>query len=158
MFLDCEASGWPPDGVAIEVAWGVPGGEIESYLVKRSWRWMHWSDQAEAVHGITREMLKRDGVEAAEIARRMNAALGGRTVYTDAPEFDAAWISPLFDLAGVTPEFGFEQAHSIIPDVPGHMPDLVQEARAAAGGIHRAAADVRFLIELYTLARRAAGL
>jgi hypothetical protein len=40
VFLDCEASGWPPDGVAIEVAWGEPGGEIVCYRVKPNWRWM----------------------------------------------------------------------------------------------------------------------
>jgi hypothetical protein len=102
-------------------------------------------------------MLERDGVVAADVVRRMNAALAGRIVYTDAPEFDAAWISPIFDVVDVMPEFDFGQAHSIIPDVPGRMPALVQEARAAAGGIHRAAADVRFLVELYTLARKAVG-
>ncbi len=157
VFLDCEASGWPPDGVAIEVAWSELGGEIVSVLVKPNWRWTYWSDQAEAVHGIARQTLERDGIEAAEVARRMNAALAGRLVYTDAPEYDAAWLAPIFDVAGVEPEFSLGNAYVIIPDVPGRMPDLVQEARAAAGGIHRAAADVRFLVELYTLARRAAG-
>jgi hypothetical protein len=48
VFLDCEASGWPPDGVAIEIAWGAPGGAIESYLVRPNWRWTYWSEQAEA--------------------------------------------------------------------------------------------------------------
>jgi hypothetical protein len=156
MFLDCEASGWPPDGVAIEIAWGAPGGEIVSYLVKPNWRWTHWSEQAEAVHGIPRETLERNGIEAREIAMLMNTALDGRIVYTDAPEFDAAWISPIFDVAEINPTFDFADAHSVIPDVPGRMPELIEKARTAAGGIHRAAMDVRFLIELYTLARQAA--
>jgi hypothetical protein len=149
-FLDFEASGF--QGYPIEVAWSVPDGSIESHLIRSAPGWVDWDPEAAAVHGITREVLKAEGRSVHEVASRLNATLRGLAVYTDAPAFDERWCRRLFEAAAVEIEFSFRQAFLVIPDVPGRMSELYKAARALAGPAHRAAADVRFLVELWRLA------
>jgi hypothetical protein len=149
IFCDFEASSFRGDPV--EVAWSMPDGRIESYLIRPAPHWTDWSPEAEAVHGISRETLRAEGRPVEEVAARMNEALAGRVVLTDAPEFDERWCARLFDAAGLETRFRFDQAFSAIPAVPGRMPELFAEARARSGPAHRAANDVRFLLELFRL-------
>jgi len=155
LFLDFEASSL--DGHPIEVAISTVDGEIRSWLIRPAPGWTDWSPKAEALHGISREMLARDGLPVRDVARHLNVALADRVAYSDSPDFDGWWCKQLFDAAGEEPLFSIGHAGSVIPDVPRRNARIEREARRRAGPAHRAARDVAFLVELYRLATEAAG-
>ena len=155
LFLDFEASSF--DGHPIELAVSTRDGEIRSWLISPAPGWTDWSPKAEAVHGISREMLSRDGIGVREVARQLNLLLAGRVAYSDAPEFDGWWCRQLFEVAGEEMLFSIGHAAFVIPDVPGRNGAIEREARRRAGPAHRAARDVAFLVELYRLATAEAG-
>ena len=97
-FLDFEASSF--DGQPIEVAFSTADGEIRSWLIRPAPGWTDWSPKAEKVHGISREMLARDGAPVRVVARELNRALEGRVAYSDAPGLDGWWCRQLFEAAG----------------------------------------------------------
>ena len=148
--LDVEASSL--DGYPIEVAISTAGGEIRSWLIRPTWRWTDWSPKAERLHGISREMLARDGVPVRDVARQLNEALGDGVVYSDSPEYDGFWCRQLFEAAGEEMRFRIVHAGLLIPDVPGRNAAIESEARRRAGPPHRAARDVAYLVELHRLA------
>jgi DNA polymerase III epsilon subunit-like protein len=154
LFLDFEASSF--DGHPIEVAISTPDGEIRSWLIRPAPGWTDWSPKAEALHGISREMLAREGVPVREVARHINIALADRVAYSDSPEFDGWWCRQLFEAAGEEMQFSIGHAGSVIPDVPRRNGRIEREARRRAGPAHRAARDVAFLVELFRLATEAA--
>ncbi len=153
-FLDFEASSF--DGQPIEVAISTADGEIRSWLIRPAPGWTDWSPKAEALHGISREMLARDGVPVRDVARLLNLALADRVVYSDSPEFDEWWCRQLFEAAGEEMHFSIGHAGFVIPDVPRRNAKIEREARRRAGPAHRAARDVAFLVEFYRLATEAA--
>lgn len=157
VFLDVEASGFGDGSYAIEVAFSDEQGRVESHLIRPEPQWVHWDDAAERdAHHISRRTLEAEGKPAAWVASRLNEALAGKTVHTDAPDFDRKWLEPVFRAASVEPTFRIEQAYLRIPDVPGRMDELAREARALTPGAHRAAWDVQFLVEYWRLATAAA--
>ena len=100
-FVDVEASGLIEGGFPIEIGWVDRDGHGESHLIRPAPGWTAWSPDAEKIHHISMEQLQREGEPYDEVARRAIAALGSATVYSDAPEFDGAWIRMLLDAAGV---------------------------------------------------------
>ena len=60
----------------------------ESHLVVPDPEWaieQSWDTEAEQVHGITLEQLRRDGAPAFNVARRMNEVLWHRDLFSDSP-------------------------------------------------------------------------
>lgn len=92
--IDFEASCLPDDGESfpIEVALAVVGGASYSWLIKPSWQWRFWSwsDEAEALHGISRPMLEARGLPARQVLSELTRAAAGLNIYTDA-DLDAYW-------------------------------------------------------------------
>src|SRR5205085_11481442 len=130
-FVDCEASSLKAESYPIEVAWSNSDGSIESHLIRPHWSWTDWDDYAEGeIHHISRDVLRAEGRPAKEVATRMNEALDGRVVYTDAPEFDGHWIARLFEAADLEPAFTLGEAYSLIPP---------QRSREAADALMREA-------------------
>lgn len=103
VLIDFEASCLPEDGFSypIEVAVAQVDGHSRTWLIKPSekWRYWTWSEEAEALHGITQELLEREGLPPAQVLSEMAAMAGGRTVYADA-DLDAYWLEVLADAAG----------------------------------------------------------
>ena len=149
-FLDFEASSL--DGYPIEVAISTGEGDIRSWLIRPTWRWTDWSVKAEALHGISREMLARDGASVRDVARELNEALEDGVAYSDSPKYDGWWCRQLFEAAGEQMRFRIGHAGTLIPDVPGYNAAIEAEARRLAGPPHRAARDVAYLVELHRLA------
>ncbi|AUW60245.1 hypothetical protein C1T17_11155 [Sphingobium sp. SCG-1] len=96
--IDFEASCLPDDGESfpIEVALAVVGGPSQSWLIKPSWHWRYWSwsDEAEALHGISRTMLQSRGLPARQVLAELAHAAAGLDIYTDA-DLDAYWLEVL---------------------------------------------------------------
>lgn len=96
--IDFEASCLPEYGQSypIEVAVARIDGESRAWLIRPLPAWEHWdwSDEAEALHGITRAMLECDGLPAAQVLAEMAEFVGDCAVYSDA-ELDEYWLEVL---------------------------------------------------------------
>ena len=108
VFFDCEASA--PGGCIIEVGWSYSEGMqmvTESHLILPDPEWtieQSWDAEAEQVHGITLEQLRKEGEPAFNVARRMNEVLWNRDLFSDSP-LDRARIAQLFEVADIEMDF-----------------------------------------------------
>ena len=104
MFIDVEASSLGFDSFPTEIAWVGESGAAESYLIRPEPGWDDWSSLSEAVTGISREMLARDGLPASIVATRTAAALlsPGVVCVSDAPGYDLRWINRLLAAGGIS--------------------------------------------------------
>lgn len=164
VFYDCEASGLK--GVPIEIGWVIVEGDgeivSEGHLIKPPASWnlsRRWDEEAEALHGISQTELATVGKPPFVIARRMNAALTGRELFSDSP-FDEAWLRMLFEDAGEEPAFTVcrTSAEVLIAQrarelglSDDQLADIVAEAERAAPRAHRAEADARHLATLWCM-------
>lgn len=160
-FIDFEASSLAPDSYPIEVAWSDGDGRFEAHLIDPSSvpAWIDWSDAAQAVHGIRRDTLLVEGRDPGWVCDRLSADAGGQTLYSDAAEFDRAWLLELFRGAR-RPRPSIEVASiEALPELAelgdATLVHLQQQARRLAGGQHRAGKDVMYLLHLFLLAREA---
>ena len=103
--LDIEASDIHPDSYPIEIGVLLPNGDSYCSLIKPPSQWSHWSDQAEAVHGISRQEVCEHGKSVTEVAHALNRCLEGKTVYSDCWVLDHPWMIRLFQFAQVKPTF-----------------------------------------------------
>jgi len=98
-FLDFEASSLAKRGYPIEVAWVFEDGAAESYMIRPAPGWEDWDAEAEAIHGIDRELLLRDGIAHNIVARHMVDVLAGHDLVASAPSWDGKWLSALLRAA-----------------------------------------------------------
>jgi hypothetical protein len=153
-FLDIEASGLHFDSWPVEVA--VSGSEgIRSWLIRPEPTWLHWSEQAQALHGITPAFLEEQGMAAKTVARQLNQCLleTDGLVYSDAVHWDEDWLNTLFRAAGETREFHILSIDDLFDE---HEQALFQTARQSLRDsgryrLHRAAPDVALLCEAYRM-------
>ncbi|GAA6166302.1 3'-5' exonuclease [Sessilibacter corallicola] len=103
--VDVEASGFGSDSYPIEIGVVLNTGQRFSYLIKPFNDWTHWDDDAEALHGISREQLMTEGREPVEVAQELNAVLLGQTLYSDAWVVDKPWVDTLFNRAQIRRQF-----------------------------------------------------
>ena len=165
-FLDCEASSLSWNSYPIEIAWGSCETEIQRYLISPASvvAWQDWSYRSQRIHGISKNQLLRQGVSPEAVCDAIEAALIGRSTYTDNPDWDAMWLGKLFcACARELPPIDIQNIDSLLiellcPDPKGRLEGLKQVLRlkAKARGLvnqrHRAAADVEFLLTAYELA------
>jgi len=98
-FLDFEASSLSERSYPIEVAWVFEDGSSEAHLIRPAPKWEEWDPDAEAIHGIPRAELLRDGQPHAEVAQRMVEVLTGHQLHVSAPSWDGKWLSALLRAA-----------------------------------------------------------
>ncbi|MGY4801340.1 hypothetical protein [Teichococcus aerofrigidensis] len=104
VFLDFEASslgGWP---VEVGLAWFDPSAPAEGFLSvsfllrpEPDWDEVDWDPLAAVVHGIALDNLRREGTPAPEAARAVARLVAGRTLMSDAADFDSALLLRLFE-------------------------------------------------------------
>jgi hypothetical protein len=96
--IDFEASCLPEHGESfpIEVALVRVGGPARTWLIRPSvkWRYWDWSEEAESLHGISRDMLARKGVPPQQVLSELAEAGSGCRVYADS-DLDAYWLETL---------------------------------------------------------------
>lgn len=167
-FIDIEASSLASGSYPIEVAWGQTPETIESHLISPEHisSWTDWSPASERLHGIPRNQLLDQGQPPGWVARRINAALGGQTVYCDNPDYDRHWLDELFKKSGgLKPDFEIACADRLLlmhlsSFLTSHvaaqqrLEQLKALARVHLQERHRAAKDVAFLLTLYRLVMR----
>ncbi len=112
-----------------------------------------WDARAERLHGITPRMLGDLGVDAAQACERLELALAGRTVYSDAPDWDGFWMLRLFQAAGRRCDIRLEDFARVMPALtPPDKARLLQQADRLAPRRHRAAEDALHLRTIHRLA------
>ncbi|PSJ40386.1 3'-5' exonuclease [Allosphingosinicella deserti] len=101
VFIDFEASSLSKTGYPIEVGWVFEDGRSENHLIRPAPQWTDWDEKSEAIHGISRETLERDGTPHDIVAAQLVAALTGHRVFASAPSWDGKWLSALLRAAGL---------------------------------------------------------
>lgn len=154
-FLDLEASGLAARSWPVEVGWAFSDGRSDSFLIRPdpSWTDDAWDPAAEALHGISRAMIERDGLDVREGARRINAALSGVRVYSDAADWDGFWLFRLFSAAGARQSFSVLDFSRLVRPLAGMREEnILARAARLSPRRHRAEADARHLMTLWKLA------
>lgn len=100
VFIDFEASSLSKHSYPVEIAWVFEDGRSRSFLIKPAREWTDWSAEAEAIHGISRAMLDKDGVGVSMIVDEMVATLADMDLCASAPSWDGKWLSALLRAAG----------------------------------------------------------
>lgn len=147
-FIDIEASGLHFDAYPIEIALSL-NGQSHAWLIQPEPGWVYWSEQAEALHGLSRVWLQTHGLPAREVARQLNRVLAETdgVVYSDACAWDEDWLNTLFHASGEIREFHILPLGELLAV---HQQALFQAALAQihqSGQFrrHRAAGDVAAL-------------
>lgn len=101
--IDFEASCLPNEGLSypIEVAVARVGGVSRSWLIKPAAKWFYWdwSPAAEALHGISRGMLKSKALPPQQVLDELVSEVEGCRVYADS-DLDSYWLETLGEACG----------------------------------------------------------
>ena len=177
VFVDFEASSLGKRGFPVEVGWAAEDGTEEAHLIRPAPGWEEWSEEAERIHGLSRERLQREGTPHDVVARRMLAVLDGHQLYASAPSWDGQWLSRLLRAAGLPrhalrlrdTEEAQERAALEVMEQAGlpaavrkaRLAEILEAARGTAEGAgppaHRALEDARAELRLWRAVRERAG-
>ncbi|MCJ2179942.1 hypothetical protein [Novosphingobium album (ex Hu et al. 2023)] len=101
--IDFEASCLPEYGRSfpIEVAIARMDGKNHAWLIRPApaWEFWDWFPEAEALHGISRELLAREGLPPAQVVAEMADFVRDCRVYADA-DLDQYWLEVLCQAVG----------------------------------------------------------
>jgi DNA polymerase III epsilon subunit-like protein len=159
IIIDVEASGFGRGSYPLEVGVVLPDGSRHCYLITPARGWKHWDDDAEALHGISRETLSAYGRPLREVAWRLNELLLNKTAYSDAWSFDMSWLGKLFDAADIPQRFRIADLSELLDEEQQRLWGALKQRVADDLGLqrHRASGDARILQETWLrLQRRAA--
>lgn len=157
-FIDFEASGLGARSWPIEVGWAFASGASVSMLLRpdSSWSDDAWDASAEKLHGLNRAELDKGGADLRDAAGRLNAALAGFEVYSDAPDWDGFWLFRLFTAAGVKQKFPLLDFARLIRPLAGSREEAVLAHAAKLNPRrHRAGADAKHLQTIHAIAAQA---
>lgn len=156
LVIDVEASGLGRGSYPIEVGVALPGGETHCMIIVPEDDWLHWDDCAESMHGISRDTLFEHGYSAYEVARELNAWLGGKVVYSDAWGQDSSWLALLFETAGLSQHFQLNALRSLMTEEQAAIWHKVKAEVVSDCGYQRHRASQDALILQQTFLRTAA--
>jgi hypothetical protein len=145
--IDFEASGLGRGSYPIEVGYILEDGRSACYLIRPEPDWSSWCADAQRLHGIPRALLQERARPVREVASLLNAALAGRTLYTDAWGNDYSWMSLLFDAAGLVPRFRLQPLSLLLTEAQQSAWGALRDEVAAELALvrHRASTDARVL-------------
>lgn len=149
--IDVEASGFGRGSYPIEIGFALEDRHLQSYLIRPAEHWTHWSEEAEAIHGISRDRLNSEGLLVRDVALLLNEHLFDKTLYSDAWSFDSSWIGRLFEEAELVQRFRIETINKLLTmeemerwqDTKSTLWNELDVDR------HRAANDVKVLQETF---------
>jgi len=150
-----EASGLHFDSYPIEVAI-LSNGQPRSWLIAPQPTWTYWDPNAEALHGISREMLRAEGLSCTAVTKHLSTAIHpeDRVLYSDAAEWDWDWIQTLYIAAGAVLDFNVLPIQQLM--TPRQMEVFNSEKRRLVEDktyrLHRAASDVALMCHAYRCA------
>ncbi len=157
--IDVEASGFGKGSYPVEVGVVLSDGSRHCYLIAPARDWQSWDDEAERVHGISREMLLTYGRPLQDVAWRLNALMRNKTAYCDAWSFDMSWLGKLYEAANMRQTFRIADIAELIDEEQRSRWHAVKQEVIEQLGLmrHRASGDARILQETWRrLTQRAA--
>jgi DNA polymerase III epsilon subunit-like protein len=159
VFLDFEASSLSDHSYPIEIgcAWIQDDRVVQrASLIRPDPTWTpDWSSESACVHGIRRDALA-DAEPAESVARRFATLLAGRTIISDAPEFDGRWLGQLLDLLPRPTSLRVVDFDGIVHVVMSHEAQRAAYASLArAASPHRAGGDAARLATAWRAGLRA---
>lgn len=157
--IDVEASGFGSASYPIEVGVALPDGHGYCSLIAPAPGWVYWDAGAERVHGVTREILVRQGRPAKEVAHDINALLHGQVVYCDSWYHDFTWLSRLFDAGDSVQTFQLEDVRSLLTQsqADNWLATKARIMRELGLDRHRASNDARVLQATLQCVKRGPG-
>lgn len=112
--IDVEASGFGSLSYPIEVGVINQSGKRFCSLIKPQSDWIHWDQQAESLHGISRQLLAEKGLSVQQVCQQLNQFLMGQVVYSDGWVVDDTWLIKLFHVAKTTMQFQVSSLEMIL--------------------------------------------
>ena len=176
--LDFEASGLDDDlTYPVEVAVARHDGQARSWLIKPVEEWLEsgtWNEDSAEVHGLSLDLLQREGAPVDEVAQALVEFVDGYVVLSDARYADGFWLRRLFAAAFRKPTFQLEcywaACHTALNEnhdvgwpgesgIPPHCltEEALEEARRRIPEEHRALPDARRLMEAIRILRVGSG-
>ena len=149
--IDFEASCLPKHGRSypIEVGIAGPGVPARSWIIRPHavWADWDWTSEAEGLHGLTLDEIKRIGRPASEVLLELSDAVAGHRVIADSM-LDQYWLETLASAARMPPRFCIDHIASLL-DECGVDELRIMEALAFANcrfpARHHARADALWL-------------
>jgi hypothetical protein len=145
--IDFEASCLPEYGQSfpIEVALAEVHGDSRQWLIRPApeWEYWDWAPEAEALHGISREQLMREGLPAQQVLTELAQAAQGCEVYADA-DLDAFWLETLAQVCRDPVTFPVRYLGELLVELGINRPQVVEalaEARRHLPREHMARDD-----------------
>lgn len=159
-FVDVEASGLMAGAFPVEVAWATAAGSGEALLNPSGyWNETRWDADAEAMHGLTLQELRRKGRHPMIVAAALESALAGRIAFSDSPDHDQAWLDMIHSAAGVPRTYSVETIGRLIGFLglpPKRAYALFEETRATHPPRGRARSGVAYLSAVFESALKEA--
>lgn len=149
--LDVEASGFGSDSFPIEIGVKRADGARFCRLIKPYPGWHHWSTEAEALHGISREQLEKYGQSGIEVCKQLNAFMGKHVAYSDGWVVDYPWLINLYAEAGVLMTFKLSALEYILSETQMEHWHATKQTLMKANSVsrHRASVDAELIQQTY---------
>lgn len=160
IIIDIEASGFGGDSYPIEI--GVALSAVKRYcrLIKPQSSWQHWSAEAEALHGISRQVLASRGVSVSQVCLELNHLLAGQTIYSDGWVVDSPWLNRLYESASIAKGFKVSALEVILNEKQMELWHSTKERLFAIlhESRHRASSDAALIQMTYLETRKTSEL
>lgn len=152
VFIDIEASALEQGSYPVEIGWAPGRGrEFDDLLIAPAEEWKRggvWSDLSEKIHGIRREQLDVSGVTPLRAISRLEGALQGCLLISDAVEWDSYWLHRLYETEGRVCSFLLHPFDRIIRAIgrdhgtdPARITEHLEAWSNSEGQMHRAGPD-----------------
>jgi hypothetical protein len=145
--LDIEASGFGRGSYPIEIGFCAADGALFCSLIQPERDWQHWEAGAEALHGISRELLEHHGRPARWMAEQLNSRLRGQVVYCDGWGHDYTWLARLYEAVQLRMSFKLDDVRGLLNEDEAQRWKGITEAVRSRQHLtrHRASSDARVL-------------
>ena len=151
VIIDVEASGFGSYSYPLEVGVVMPDGKRFCRLIQPAEQWTHWSEEAEALHGISRQMLKEKGLPVSQVCDELNRLLSDQTIFTDGWVVDFPWLIKLFEAGSRSMAFSVSPLEMVLSEYQMENWSAVREQILAQRPItrHRASSDAAFIQNVF---------
>lgn len=149
--LDIEASGFGSESYPIEIGIARYDGARFCRLIKPFASWTHWDDEAQHLHGISRQHLVEFGLSGVEVCHQLNSFMSGQTAYSDGWVVDSPWLNKLYAAAGVAMTFRLSALEYILKEKQMNQWHTVKRivTRELPEKRHRASVDAEIIQQTY---------
>lgn len=153
IIIDVEASGFGSHSYPIEIGVIKQNGERFCSLVRPQEDWTHWDDQAQSLHGISRDLLQKKGRPAIEVCLELNEFLSGQTAYSDGWVVDQPWLIKLFYAVGLSMKFSISPLEMLLSEMQMNLWHQTKDSLMANMDLprHRASHDAALIQDTFKL-------